>query len=65
MDLIQEMLIYQKCQIKRNGIIIIVFSSLSGNIQKLFEKYGFDAELLEEKKLFFEKIFVYKLQQKI
>ncbi len=64
-ELIKKFLKKAKKHLKKNGIIIIVFSSLSGNIQKLFEKYGFDAELLEEKKLFFEKIFVYKLQQKI
>ena len=40
------------------GRILIVFSSLSGDIPGIIGKWGFKYKVLEEKKMFFEKLFV-------
>ena len=60
-EIIQKFLKDAKNYLSKEGIILIVFSSLSGNIVKLFKKYKYHAELLEKKKLFFEELYVYKL----
>lgn len=45
--------------LEEEGRILIVFSSLTGDIDSLMKKHNFNFKLLEEKKLFFEKIIVY------
>jgi release factor glutamine methyltransferase len=44
--------------LNKDGRILIVFSSLSGDVGNIIRKYGFKFRVLEEKKLFFEKLFV-------
>ena len=47
--------------LNKNGKILIVFSSLTNKkkVDSLVKKYGFKFKLLEEKGLFFEKLYVY------
>ena len=45
--------------LNKNGKILIVVSSLTGNVEKLFKKFKFKFKKLEEKKEFFEKLIVY------
>ena len=47
--------------LNKNGKILIVFSSLTKKkkIDSLIKKYGFKFKLLEEKKIFFESLYVY------
>jgi len=47
--------------LNKNGKILIVFSSLTNKkkVDSLIKKYGFKFKLLEEKGLFFERLYVY------
>ncbi len=47
--------------LNKNGKILIVFSSLTNKkkVDSLIKKYGFKFRLLEEKKIFFESLYVY------
>lgn len=60
-ETIEKFLKQAKKFLKKDGKILLVFSSLTGNIEKLFSKYSYGFKKLEEKKLFFEKIYVYIL----
>lgn len=48
--------------LKKDGKILIVFSSLTGDIEKIFKKYSYKFKKLEEKKLFMETLYVYLLE---
>ena len=50
-----------KNHLDKDGIILIVFSTLTGDVESLIKKYGYKFELLEEKSLFFEKLKALKL----
>ena len=52
--------------LNKNGKILIVFSSLTKKkkIDSLIKKYGFKFKLLEEKKIFFESLYVYLIERK-
>lgn len=60
-ETIERFLKQAKKFLKKDGKILLVFSSLTGNIENLFNKYGYGFKKLEEKKLFFEKIYIYIL----
>ena len=47
--------------LNKDGKILIVFSSLTNKkkVDSLIKKYGFKSKLLEEKKIFFESLYVY------
>jgi len=45
----------------QSGIILLIFSSKSGDIISLFKKYNYEHTLLEKIHIFFEDIFCYKL----
>lgn len=51
--------------LKENGIILLLFSSLSKKerIDGFIEDFGFDKELLGEKPLFFERLYAYKIKK--
>lgn len=51
--------------LKDNGKILIVFSSLTKDVDKIISKYNFKFEKLEEGKFFFEKIIVYLVYKNI
>ena len=50
--------------LNKNGKILIVFSSLTNKkkIDSLIKKYIFKSKLLEEKKIFFESLYVYLIE---
>lgn len=52
--------------LNKGGKILIVFSSLTNKkkIDSLIKKYGFKFKLLEEKKMFFESLYVYLIELK-
>jgi len=45
--------------LNKEGRILLVFSSLTPNVNKLLKKYKFKYKKLSEKKFFFEKLIVY------
>lgn len=47
--------------LKDNGKILLLTSSLNKNIKCLFKKSGFIGKKLAEKKIFFEKLFIWEL----
>ena len=49
-ELIERFLKQAKNYLQKEGIILIVFSSLSGDVNRLFKKYGYRQRLLESKK---------------
>tara|TARA_Y100000310_G_scaffold345778_2_gene469740 strand:- start:1564 stop:2079 length:516 start_codon:yes stop_codon:yes gene_type:complete len=60
-EIIGRFLKEAKNYLEDNGNILILFSSLSGDILNLFKKYNYKFKLLKEKKLFFEMLYVYEL----
>lgn len=61
-ELIERFLKDAKKHLNKNGKILLLFSSLSGDIKKLMRKYGYRFKKLEEQKLFFERLYVYELR---
>lgn len=61
-ETIEKFLSQAKKHLKQDGKILLLFSSLSGDILGIIKKYGFKAKLLEEKPLFFEKLYVYLIK---
>lgn len=49
--------------LKYNGIILIVFSSLTGDVDSIIKKNGFKFKLLEKEHIFFEDIIVYLVER--
>ncbi len=47
--------------LNKDGKLLLVFSSLTGDVEFLIKKYGYKFECLESKSFFFEKLFVYSL----
>ena len=60
-EVIERFLKEAKNYLEKNGIILMVFSTLTGDVESLIKKYGYRYELLEEESLFFEKLKVLKL----
>ncbi|MEA3378503.1 MAG: HemK2/MTQ2 family protein methyltransferase [Nanoarchaeota archaeon] len=60
-ELIEKFLHDAKKHLNSNGKILLLFSSLTGPVVELFEKYDYKYLLLEEKKIFFEILDVYLL----
>ncbi|MBI4448359.1 methyltransferase [Candidatus Woesearchaeota archaeon] len=54
-----------KKHLAKEGKILIVASSLTGNVEKLVKKEGYNYKLLEAKKIFFEELRVYLLSSNI
>ncbi len=54
-----------KFYLNNNGKILIVFSSITGDIEWLAQQYGYSFKKLEEQSFFFEKIYVYMLELKV
>ena len=57
-ELIERFFSQVKKYLKKDGKILIVFSSLTGDVFKIMEKYGFEFRILEKEKLFFEELYV-------
>ncbi len=60
-EIIKRFLKTAKKHLKKDGKILLLFSSLSGNTLDLIKKYHYEAKLLDKKKLFFEQLYVYEL----
>jgi len=60
-EIIEKFLQHAKKFLEKEGKILLVCSSLTGDVEKMFKKYGYEFKKLEEKKEFFEKLFVYLL----
>ncbi len=58
-EIIERFFSEAKNYLGKNGKILIVFSSLTGDVDFIIKKYDFRFEKLDEKKLFFETLFVY------
>jgi release factor glutamine methyltransferase len=61
-EIIEEFLKNAKKYLNPSGKILLLFSSLSGPVIFLFQKYNYKAKRLSEKKIFFEKLYVYQLE---
>ncbi|MBS3108106.1 methyltransferase [Candidatus Woesearchaeota archaeon] len=61
-ELIERFLKEAKKHLNKDGMILLVFSTLTGNVENLFKKYDYEFKKLDSKKVFFEEIFVYELK---
>ena len=61
-EVIERFLKEAKNYLNKDGIILLVFSTLSGNVNKIIEENGYCYEKLDEKKVFFESLYVYKVK---
>ncbi len=65
-EIIERFLKKTKGHLEEKGKILLVCSSLTGNVELLFKKYRYNFKKLETKKLpFFEELYVYLLKQPI
>lgn len=62
-ELIERFLIDAKNYLKKEGKILLVASTLTGNVEKLSKRLNYKIKCLETQSFFFEKIFVYLLSQ--
>ncbi len=60
-EIIERFLKNAKHYLLKNGKILLLFSSLTPNVIKLFEKYNYNYTLLVEQKIPFEVLYVYLL----
>ena len=60
-ELIERFLKEAKSHLNKSGAILILFSSLSGDILKIFKECKYNYRLLDSKKIFFEELYVYEL----
>ncbi|MBU2637978.1 MAG: methyltransferase [Nanoarchaeota archaeon] len=61
-EVIERFLKDAKKHLNKDGKILLLFSSLSGDIEELMKKYGYKFKKLEEQSLFFEKLYVYAIK---
>lgn len=57
--IIDRFLSQAKKFLSKDGKILLVFSSLTGDVDSLLKKYGYKFECLERQSHFFERLFVY------
>lgn len=60
-NIVGKFLSQAKNFLEKDGKILLVFSSLTGDVNLLLKKYGFKFECLGSKSFFFERLFVYLL----
>ena len=63
-EIIERFLTQAKEHLKNKGRILLLYSSLSGDILKIAKKEGYLLEILAEEPIFMEKLFVAKLTPK-
>jgi len=61
-EVIERFLKDAKTYLNENGVILLVFSSLSGDVSRVLGELNYGCELLSEKKVFFESLYVYKVR---
>jgi len=64
-EVIERFLKDAKEYLTLNGKILLVSSSLTGDLETLFENYGFSFEVLEKESHFFEELKLYLLSPKV
>lgn len=62
-EIIEEFLKQVREHLNEDGIILLICSSLTGDVKKLFEKYCFKFKLIDKEDAFFEKILLYELEE--
>jgi len=60
-ETIEEFLKQAKNFLNPNGKILLSFSSLSGDIEKIIKKYNYNFKKIAEKRVFFEVLYVFLL----
>lgn len=58
-EILEKFFSQAKKHLNKNGKILIVFSSLTPNVNKIIKKHNFEFKKLSEQKFFFEKLDVY------
>ena len=58
-EILEKFFLEVKDYLNEDGKVLIVFSSLTGDVDSLLNSNGFKFEKLESKKVFFEELFVY------
>ncbi|MEK6936744.1 MAG: HemK2/MTQ2 family protein methyltransferase [Nanoarchaeota archaeon] len=58
-EILEKFLSQAEKHLNKNGKILIVFSSLTPDVNKIIKKHKFKFKKLAEEKFFFEKLFVY------
>lgn len=61
-EIIEMFLKEAKKHLEKNGKILLLFSSLSGDIESIMAKEGYKFKKIDEELLFFEKLFVYEIK---
>jgi release factor glutamine methyltransferase len=62
-ELIEEFLKQAPAHLNKGGKILLICSTLTGDVEKLFKKYKFKFKKIDESKEFFEVILLYELSQ--
>lgn len=62
-EILDKFLSQAKDFLKRNGKILIVVSTLTPDVDRIIKRHGFKFRVLEEKKIFFEKLKVYLINR--
>ncbi|RME55440.1 methyltransferase domain-containing protein [Candidatus Woesearchaeota archaeon] len=60
-ETLERFLKHAKSYLNKDGKILTVVSSLTGNVEQIFKKYKFKFEMIDKENLFFEKLYVYLL----
>lgn len=60
--IINKFLKQAKDYLNKNGKILIIFSSLTGNSNSILKRYNYKFKVLETKKLFFEELYIYLIE---
>ncbi len=63
-EVIKKFLSQARKHLEENGIILMVYSSLTPDVENIAEKYGFEVEVLEKQKHFFEELITSLLRVK-
>jgi len=61
-EIIERFLCEAKEHLEKDGKILMIFSSLTPNVDKLIKKYNYKHKKLSEKSFFFEKLYVYLIE---
>ncbi len=61
-EIIERFLKEAKSYLNEKGKILLVFSSLTGDVEKIFKKYNYTFKKLETKKIPFEELYIYSLE---
>lgn len=61
-EIIEEFLKQVKSHLNKDAKILLICSTLTGDVESLFKKYNYKFRLIDEEKAFFEKILLYELK---